>query len=204
LTLFYQGQIANSFHYPQKNVLRRSESFMRDYYQHARTIYLTAKRVTEGFLLPDLSQKEQKPVFGFLAKRKLKTEQFDGFYSHGRLIYAENPEVFHEDPFRLIRVFLYAQQRELELSSELQQLIRRRTRLVNRTFQYARAARETFQAILSRKGQVGHIIRTRSIWHSCSMIPVKHPGRATMPKRARSVRRRSPPGSSWLRNEGVN
>jgi [protein-PII] uridylyltransferase len=159
LTLFYQGQIANSFHYPQKNVLRRSESFMRDYYQHGRTIYLTAKRVTEGFLLPDISEKEQKPVFGFLAKRKLKTEQFDGFYSHGRLIYAENPEIFHEDPFRLIRVFLYAQQRELELSSELQQLIRRRTRLVNRTFQYARAARETFQAILSRKGQVGHILR---------------------------------------------
>jgi [protein-PII] uridylyltransferase len=159
LTLFYQGQIANSFHYPQKNVLRRSESFMRDYYQHGRTIYLTAKRVTEGFLLPDISEKEQKPVFGFLAKRKLKTEQFDGFYSHGRLIYAENPEIFHEDPFRLIRVFLYAQQRELELSSELQQLIRRRTRLVNRTFQYARAARETFQAILSRKGQVGHVLR---------------------------------------------
>jgi len=159
LTLFYQGQIANSFHYPQKNVLRRSESFMRDYYQHGRTIYLTAKRFTEGFLLPDISEKEQKPVFGFLAKRKLKTEQFDGFYSHGRLIYAENPEIFHEDPFRLIRVFLYAQQRELELSSELQQLIRRRTRLVNRTFQYARAARETFQAILSRKGQVGRILR---------------------------------------------
>jgi [protein-PII] uridylyltransferase len=159
LTLFLQGQIANSFHYPQKNVLRRSESFMRDYYQHARTIYLTAKRVTEGFLLPDLSNKERKPVFGFLAKRKLKTEQFDGFYSHGRLMYFENREVFHEDPFRLIRVFLYAQQRELELSSELQQLIRRRTRLVNRTFQYARSARETFQAILSRKGQVGHILR---------------------------------------------
>lgn len=159
LTLFYQGQIANSFHYPQKNVLRRSESFMRDYYQHARTIYLTAKRVTEGFLLPDISEKGRKPVFGFLAKRKLKTEQFDGFYSHGRLIHAEHPDIFHEDPFRLIRVFLYAQQRELEFSSELQQLIRRRTRLVNRTFQYARAARETFQAILSRKGQVGHILR---------------------------------------------
>src|SRR5258708_13604747 len=58
-----------------------------------------------------------------------------------------------------MRVFLYAQQREMELSSDLQQLIRRRTRLVNRTFQYARAARETFQAILSRKGQVGHILR---------------------------------------------
>jgi [protein-PII] uridylyltransferase len=159
LTLFYQGQVANSLNYPQKNVLRRSESFMRDYYQNARTIYLTAKRITEGFLLPAISGKQQRPVFGFLAKRKLKTEQFDGFYSHGRLIYFENREVFHEDPFRLIRVFLYAQQREMELSPELQQLIRRRSRLVNRTFQYARAARETFQAILSKKGQVGHILR---------------------------------------------
>ena len=159
LTLFYQGQIANSFHYPPKNVLRRSEAFMREYYQHARTIYLTAKRVTEGFLLPGIAEKEQRPIFGFLAKRKLKTEQFDGFYSHGGLIYFENREVFNEDPFRLIRVFLHAQQRELALSSELQQLIRRRSRLVNRTFQYARAARETFQAILSRKGEVGHILR---------------------------------------------
>jgi [protein-PII] uridylyltransferase len=159
LTLFFQGQIANSFHYPPKNVLRRSEAFMRDYYQHARTIYLTAKRVTEGFLLPGIADKEQKPVFGFLAKRKLKTEQFDGFYSHGGLIYFENREVFNEDHFRLIRVFLHAQQRELALSSELQQLIRRRSRLVNRTFQYARAARETFQAIMSRKGQVGHVLR---------------------------------------------
>src|SRR6516164_5182267 len=159
VTLFYQGQIANALNYPQKNVLRRSESFMRDYYQNARTIYLTTKRVTKRFLLPAITEQEQKPVFGFLANRKLKTEHFDGFYSHGRSIYFQNREIFHEDPFRLMRVFLYAQQREMELSPELQQLIRRRTRLVNRTFQYARAARETFAAILSRKGQVGHILR---------------------------------------------
>ena len=159
LTLFYQGQIASSLNYPQKNVLRRSESFMREYYQNARTIYLTTKSVTERFLLPAITEQEEKPVFGFLANRKLKTEHFDGFYSHGRLIYFENRDIFHEDPFRLMRVFLYAQQREMELSPELQQLIRRRTRLVNRTFQYARAARETFAAILSRKGQVGHILR---------------------------------------------
>ena len=88
---------------------------MRDYYQNARTIYLTTKRVTERFLVPAITEQEGKPVFGFLAKRKLKTEEFDGFYSHGRLIYFENREVFHEDPFRLMRVFLYAQQREMEL-----------------------------------------------------------------------------------------
>ncbi|MBV9392123.1 MAG: [protein-PII] uridylyltransferase [Verrucomicrobia bacterium] len=159
LTLFYQGQIANKFNYPQKNILRRSEEFMRDYYQHARKIYLTNKEVTEQFLLPVVSEKEERPVFGFLAKLKYKTEHFDGFYSANGFIYPENNDVFHQDPYRLMRVFLHAQQRELELSPELQQLIRRRTRLVNRTFEYSRAARETFQAILSRKGSVGRILR---------------------------------------------
>jgi len=132
---------------------------MRDYFQHARTIYLTTTRITERFLLPESTPKDTRPIFGFLAKRKLKTEHFDGFYSQDGLIYYENRDVFKEDPFRLLRVFLHAQQRELDLSPELEQLIRRRTRLINRTFQYARAARETFQAILSRKGQVGRILR---------------------------------------------
>jgi [protein-PII] uridylyltransferase len=159
LTLFLQGQVANHFNYPQKTVVRRSEAFMRDYFQHARTIYLTTTRITERFLLPESTPKDTRPIFGFLAKRKLKTEHFDGFYSQNGLIYYENRDVFKDDPFRLLRVFLHAQQRELDLSPELDQLIRRRTRLINRTFQYARAARETFQAILSRKGQVGRILR---------------------------------------------
>jgi [protein-PII] uridylyltransferase len=159
LTLFLQGQVANHFNYPQKTVVRRSEAFMRDYFQHARTIYLTTTRITERFLLPESTPKDTRPIFGFLAKRKLKTEHFDGFYSQNGLIYFENRDVFKEDPFRLLRVFLHAQQRELDVSPELEQLIRRRTRLINRTFQYARAARETFQAILSRKGQVGRILR---------------------------------------------
>jgi [protein-PII] uridylyltransferase len=159
LTLFLQGQVANHFNYPQKTVVRRSEAFMRDYFQHARTIYLTTTRISERFLLPESTSKDSRPIFGFLAKRKAKTEHFDGFYSQNGLIYYENRDLFKEDPFRLLRVFLHAQQRELDLSPELEQLIRRRTRLINRTFQYARAARETFQAILSRKGQVGRILR---------------------------------------------
>ncbi|HEY4813256.1 MAG TPA: [protein-PII] uridylyltransferase, partial [Chthoniobacterales bacterium] len=159
LTLFLQGQVANHWHYPQKTVVRRSEAFMRDYFQHARTIYLTTTRITERFLLPESTPKDTRPIFGFLAKRRLKTEHFDGFYSQNGFIYYENRDIFKEDAFRLLRVFLHAQQRELDLSPELEQLIGRRTRLINRTFQYSRAARETFQAILSRKGQVGRILR---------------------------------------------
>ena len=45
LTLQLQGQVATNFHYPQKNILRRCEAFMRDYYQHARNIHLTTQTV---------------------------------------------------------------------------------------------------------------------------------------------------------------
>ncbi len=52
LTLGFQGQIANNFNYPQKNILRRTEAFMRDYYQHARNIYniteMLAERLGQG------------------------------------------------------------------------------------------------------------------------------------------------------------
>ena len=75
------------------------------------------------------------------------------------MIYPEERDVFLHDPFRLLRIFEHAQTRDLRLSSEVQQLIRRRLRLINRTFQYASSARRTFTAILSRRGKVGRILR---------------------------------------------
>ena len=75
------------------------------------------------------------------------------------MIYPAVREVFKQDPFRLLRVFAHMQDRDLRLSSELAQLIRRRRRLINRTFQYAKAARETFIGILSKRGKVGRILR---------------------------------------------
>lgn len=158
LTLAFQGQIANRFNYPQKNILKRSEAFMRDYYQHTRNVFFITQTLFERLSLP--FRKTGKPqIFSFLARGKKKTEHFDGFYSENGLIYPEQREIFHQDPHRLIRVFLYAQQRGLLLSPELQQMFSRRLRLVDRTFQYSKAARETFSAILSRKGEVGRILR---------------------------------------------
>ncbi|MGA3169487.1 MAG: [protein-PII] uridylyltransferase [Chthoniobacteraceae bacterium] len=158
LSLSFQGQIANNFHYPQKNILRRTEAFMREYYSHARDLFniteMVAERLGRGIV-------DAKPagLLNFFGNGKKQVEHFDGFYSEGDLIYAESREVFSQDPYRMMRVFQHAQQRHLRLSPELQQLIRRKLPLVGRTFQYSRAARETFQAILSRKGEVGRVLR---------------------------------------------
>jgi [protein-PII] uridylyltransferase len=74
LTLQLQGRVANEFNYPQKNILRKVEAFMRDYYGHARTIYL----VTEDALQKmEASEIERHQIFEvtIAAERKQSTDK---------------------------------------------------------------------------------------------------------------------------------
>lgn len=161
LTIYYQGQIANRFNYPQKNIILRSESFMRDYFQNARTVHLVTQAVAGRLSLPALPNKELSPkIFSLLARdRRKSVEEFEGFSSHAGLIYAATPDVFEKDPLRLIRVFHHAQRRQLSLSPELQQKMRRRMKLVTRDFIRSKSFCEIFLDILSRKGEVGRVLR---------------------------------------------
>lgn len=157
LNLQLQGQVATRLRYPQRHMLQRVEAFMRDYYHHARDI----KRISTTAIHRMVP--EQKPVAGglrsLLSPGRARTQRFDGFIARNGLLHAASPSVFTDDPQRLMRLFLYAQERHLDLSPALADLVRRRGSLVNRTFQYSRGARETFLAILSHKGGVGRILR---------------------------------------------
>ncbi|MCX6968179.1 MAG: [protein-PII] uridylyltransferase [Verrucomicrobia bacterium] len=163
LSHVYQLQVATKLGYDHKNPLRRIEIFMRDYYQHARAIF----QITET-TAAKLSKPGEKPegVMRFL-KRKTKREGFDGFYLADGLLYPESREIFKEDPFRMMRAFQHAQLRHADFAPELQTLVRRRLQLVDRTYTYARSVRETFAAILSRKGEVGRILR---MMHECDFL----------------------------------
>ncbi len=161
VTLAFQVPIANNFKYPQKTALLRNEAFMRDYYQHARSIYYITEALSDRFISGILSEKKKSTMMSLLLPKKprAKTEHFDGFYTVGNVMYPDSREIFKEDTHRMMRLFQHAQLRKLVLSRELQYLIRRRLHLVDRTFNYARANRETFNAILTRKGEVGRILR---------------------------------------------
>lgn len=157
LTLYLQGQVASRLDYPQKHVLSRVEEFMRDYYRHTRDI----QRVTEtaiSRMVPEL-EPPKGGLKGLFTPRTPRPEHFDGFYAKNGMLHAESSSIFTEDPQRLMRMFQHAQLRRLTLSPALRDLVRRRLALVNRTFQYSRAAREVFLSILSRKGDVGRILR---------------------------------------------
>jgi [protein-PII] uridylyltransferase len=156
LTLQLQGRVAQVFDYPQKNMLRKVEAFMRDYYGHSRTIFL----VTEGALRKMEAVAPPKPpaILRLLGVRR-RTERFDGFINRQGLLEPESRDIFNGDPYRLMRAFHHAQVRQLDFHPELSDLVTRRLHLIDRTFQYAVSARETFFAILSHKGGVGRILR---------------------------------------------
>lgn len=156
LSLQLQGRVATAFQYPQRSMLRRCEAFMRDYYSHARDIHLTTGGAVSRLRI---EPERRTPVLLSLLPWRSRNERFDGFTVRDGLLFPQSRELFNEDPARLMRAFQHAQIRNLELSPQLRDLINRRLKLVDRTFQYARATREAFLAILSRKGEVGRILR---------------------------------------------
>jgi len=152
LTLQLQGCVATAFHYPQRHILRRVEAFMLEYYSHSRNISLITRSALDRMeLVPEVRR--------LVELFKPKAENFDGFVARQGKLFAGSKDLLAEDPFRLIRAFQHMQARDLELSTELRDLIRRELRHVNRPFQYARSARESFLTILTRKGQVGRVLR---------------------------------------------
>ncbi len=164
IVLSQQLKLANRLHYPQKNILRRTEAFMRDYYLRARDIYHITELLSDRLAVtppdhPDTPEK--KRLIPFLGKKKKapKVERFDGFYSVDGRIYYEARDIFNQDSARMMQLFQHLQQRGLRLSPQLEMLVRRRLHLVDTTFRYAKATRETFLAICSRKGEVARTLR---------------------------------------------
>lgn len=162
LTLRLQGQVASNLGYRHKRVLRRIEALMHDYYTATRDILQRSSQIMDRFHLQALEDAEQRRgLRGFLARSKSKkqVEKFDGFIRKHERIDAEDKNVFKEDPNRLMRLFLHTQQRHLRLSPDLFQLVQDNFRLVDQSFRYAKVNRETFEAILSQKGDVARVLR---------------------------------------------
>ncbi|MES2996023.1 MAG: [protein-PII] uridylyltransferase [Verrucomicrobiota bacterium] len=158
LTLHLQGVVATAFDYPQKNILRSTEAFMRDYYRHARHIYQHTTSLMEAFQLEEKTRAESG-LRSFLTFRRKKREEFDGFIARDGRLFPAHADLFKEDPGRLMRLFQHCQVRNLRLSPQLRRLIAQHWDDIDRPFRYARTNREIFQAILERKGEVARILR---------------------------------------------
>ncbi len=163
LTLRLQGFVATNLGYRHKRILRRIEAFMRDYYTATRDILQRSSEVMDRFHLQSLDDEStRKGLLSFMVRRKTaqkRVDKFDRFISKNERLYAEDDELFKEDPARLMRTFLHTQQRHLRLSPELFILIQSSFRLVNVSYRYNTSVRETFMGLLAQKGDVARVMR---------------------------------------------
>ena len=157
-----QPAVASNLGYPERSPSRRIERFMRDLYTHMRNIFLITRTLEQRLAL--LSPQETtrlarlRRLLGGAPSRTMP-DPVDGFLFVDDEIRAISSRIFRDSPRRLMRVFLYAQQRHLRLNPDLAQLIRNQLSLVNRSFIGDEHVRETFLTILERRGEVARVLR---------------------------------------------
>lgn len=154
-----QPAIAHNLGYTDRSPRKRLEGLMKDFYKHSRNIYLITQLVEQRLAL--MPETRRFPSFREIlrARRMEKAQVVDGFIFNEGQVEMANNRVFREQPRRLMRVFLYAQQRGLVLHPDLAQLIRQQLALVNRYFLEDSHVHETFLQIVSQRGDVARILR---------------------------------------------
>jgi [protein-PII] uridylyltransferase len=153
-----QDQIAERLGYEQKRGTLRNEALMKDYYEHTRNIFRVTERITEQFA-SGRSSTITRSLFNFLPRLKTPEEQVGHFRIRQGQLYAESSDVFAEMPETMMEVFQLAQERKLDLSPDLSDLFSRNLGLVTGTFRNRPRPREMFRSIMSRKGEVGRVLR---------------------------------------------
>lgn len=157
LTLDLQPRVAEALGYTEPAMLTRVEHFMQDYYRAAQTIFQVSKLVEDRLAL-SIGRNGNGGARSFreslLASRFQRTKRIDGFVLRGRELAAEKPDVFRDDPVRLIRVFRHSQTLEAVLDFHLAELVRTALPLLTREVATSPDASVCFRAILSEAGAV--------------------------------------------------
>ncbi|MDB6029022.1 MAG: uridylyltransferase, partial [Verrucomicrobiales bacterium] len=160
LTKSVQPSVAHNLGYTDRSPSARLEDFMRDFYMHSRNIDLITRTVEQRLAL--VPQQKLMPSFRDLLRTRsenLRAQVVDGFKFLDGQIYPQHSQIFRDRPWRLMRVFLYAQQRGLSLHPDTAQLIRNSLPLVNKQFLQDEHIRQSFLEILDSRGNVAPILR---------------------------------------------
>src|SRR5262249_30754022 len=158
LHLNLQEEVARRLRYREKNGQRASEALMRDYYKHTRNIFRVTERITEQFA-SGYATSGTRSLFSFLPLRRGAEIRLGSFVIRNAQLHTDRRDLFKSDPDQIMTAFRLAQEREVDLSPELEDLISRALVQITRTYRYATAPREIFKAILSKKGEVGRTLR---------------------------------------------
>lgn len=152
LNLDRQPKIAWNLGYRQKEVFKRVELFMRDYYRAAQTIVRTSKYLEQKLLLDSTTHVAFSEVVQ--SWRNHQRQFIDGFQVVDGQLYAPDLAVFQQDPNRVIRVFRHLQRLQLQPDFELTRLIRRFISGIDPESIRNADSNSAFRAILQGTGNV--------------------------------------------------
>lgn len=156
MTLDLQPRIAENLGYHDPEMLARVERFMQDYYRAAQTIFRVSRLVEDRLALSLKRNGGDRRSLRetLLASRFSRAKRLDGFVLRGRELAAEKPDVFRQDPVRLIRVFRHMQTLEAGPDFHLAELIRASLPLLTPAVARSKDASESFRAIMAEAGAV--------------------------------------------------
>lgn len=155
LDLEAQPRIAFGLGYTNREILGRVEQFMHDYYRAAQTIFRISK-LLESRLALTLEKSGNTISFreAVRSRRFERVKHIDGFVLRNRELSADSPNVFRDDPARLIRVFRHGQSLDAQMDFALQSLVRESIPLITRRVSESTDACTSFKAILEETGNV--------------------------------------------------
>jgi [protein-PII] uridylyltransferase len=160
LTLALQPEVAAGLKVRPERHQQPSEVFMRHYFQHAEAVHQVMRLV----LAAALREKGKSP-------RSVPLELLHGLplvQIDSELRLAENGRSrFPQTPLDMMRVFPLAQQLQLRLGEDLQDVVRNHLSLVRRSWQRDSAMSAIFLAMLRRPGSVASALRSM---HSCGFL----------------------------------
>lgn len=158
LTRALQPSVALHLGYSDRSLGRRVSRFMGVYYRHVRNLHLITRNLERRLAFRPPSRLRR---LGHLIKSAtpFRDAVVDGFRIVDGELQANVPRLFKDQPRRLMRAFLLAQQRGLQLHPDLEDLIRQNLSLVNRAFLADPHVHETFLEIMNQRGNVARIVR---------------------------------------------
>jgi len=148
--------VAHGLGFTDRSPRARTEAFMRDYYTHARNLYLTTRTLEQRLALvpsPGKAKGRKAP------RAAAKTEEFDGFQIVDGQLHMVDRGILRQDRGRILRAFLEAQKRGLQIHPDLAQLLRQQVSLVDRSFKANSHYQATFLEILNHSGNVAPYVR---------------------------------------------
>jgi [protein-PII] uridylyltransferase len=153
LSLELQVSIARELGYQSNAYLRASESFMRDYYGHAREL----NRFCHAVLARTAEPPPKKARWWLQRSAGTQVEPLS--LNNGQVHPEGDLSLFTENPLAIMEAFALAQAARADFSQSMREAARLALPRVDREFRESPKASSAFMNLLRRKGRVGFVLR---------------------------------------------